>query len=62
MTTTKARTVVVALTPDEAQDIALLLHSEAYDWTSAPDSSRAGELDALADRILGAIPADEATA
>lgn len=51
---------VVALSPAEAELIATLLRAEAYDWstvTEGPKAGRGAELDALADRIVGALPA-----
>lgn len=50
---------IVALSPDEARFIATQLRLAAYDWstvTEGPHAGKQAELDALADRIEGAIP------
>lgn len=46
---------IVALSPDEARHIAALLRRE-YPLDAAPDDQECQRFDALADRIIGAIP------
>lgn len=50
---------IVALSPDEARFIATQLRLAAYDWstvTEGPHAGKQAELEALAERIEGAIP------
>lgn len=50
---------IVALSPAEAELIATLLRVESDHWstvTEGPKSTRSAEYNALADRIVGALP------